>query len=129
MKIIRKVLVKQVITENSKAELTTTFTKEKMQLEQECQQLLFEQRKLQNKPGASKQSIAQRFQKQIKNRQDKMVSIDFKMEQLAILEIGSEVIEREVEALVEVKEGEHWDEIINEKTILIKDNIVIHIEE
>lgn len=129
MKIIRKVLVKQVITENSKSELTTTFTKEKMQLEQECQQLLFEQRKLQNKPGASKQSIAQRFQKQIQNRQEKMVSIDFKMEQLAILEIGSEVIEREVEALVEVKEGAHWDEIINEKTILIKDNIVIHIEE
>src|SRR5690625_4019304 len=88
-----------------------------MRLEQECQQLLFEQRKLENKIGTSKQEIKSRFQREINQRQHRIKSIDFKLEQLEILEIGSEIIEREVEALVEVNEGEHWDEVMNERAI------------
>jgi len=99
-----------------------------MRLEQECQQLLFEQRKLENKIGTSKQEIKSRFQREINQRQHRIKSIDFKLEQLEILEIGSEIIEREVEALVEVNEGEHWDEVMSERAIVIKDNIVIRIE-
>ena len=99
-----------------------------MRLEQECQQLLFEQRKLQNKAGASKQDIAHRFQLEIKSRKDKIMLIDFKIEQLDMLEIGSEIIEKEVEALVEVSEGSHWNEVMGEKAIVIKDDIVIRID-
>lgn len=128
MKIIKKVLIKQIITENSKGKLQANFNQYKMRLEQECQQLLFEQRKLQNKPGVSKQKVAQRFQLEIKKRKEKMGVVDFKMEQLDMLEIGSEIVEKEVEALVEVKEGTHWNEIMEEKAIIIKDDIVIRID-
>ncbi|MFC4557092.1 YlqD family protein [Virgibacillus kekensis] len=129
MQIIKKVLIKQVVTEKSKAKLHKNFSDHKMRLEQECQQLLFEQRKLQNKAGISRQDLSQRFQQEIKNRKEKIKLAEFKIEQLDMLEIGSEITEKEVEALVEVKEGSHWDELMKEAKIVIKDDIVIRIDE
>lgn len=126
---MKKVLIKQVITEKSKEELRENFLGHKMRLEQECQQLLFEQRKLQNKSGVSKQEVYQRFQQEIKNRKEKMKLSDFKLEQLDMLEIGSEITEKEVEALVEVKVGSHWDQIMGETAIIVKDDVVIRIDE
>lgn len=126
---MKKVLVKQVITEKSKEKLRQNFTNHKMRLEQECQQLLFEQRKSQNKSGVSKQEVYQRFQQEIKNRKEKMKLVDFKLEQLDMLEIGSEITEKEVEALVEVKVGSHWDQIMGETAIVISDDVVIRIDE
>lgn len=129
MEIIKKVLIKQIVTENSKAKLKKKFTESQMRLEQECQQLLFEQRKLQNKTGVSKQEITQRFQQEINKRKEKIKMIDFKTEQLDVLENGSEITEREVEALVEVEVGSHWVDMADEKAIVIKDDIVIRIDE
>lgn len=128
MKIIKKVLIKQIITEKSKQKLLHNFETQKMQLEQECQQLQFEQRKLQNKPSLSKQEIETRFQQEIKKRRDKMMLIDFKVEQLDVVEIGSEVIESTVESLVEVSEGMHWTKVMDEQAIIIKDDRVIRID-
>ncbi|AXI09060.1 hypothetical protein CV093_09510 [Oceanobacillus sp. 143] len=128
MKIIKKVLIKQIVTEKSKEKITRKFNEQKMRLEQECQQLLFEKRKLQNKTGVSKQEITQRFQQEIDNRKEKIKLVDFKTEQLDMLEIGSEIIEKEVEALVEVTEGSHWNDIDN-AAIIIKDDVVIRIDE
>ncbi|QKY69011.1 YlqD family protein [Lentibacillus sp. CBA3610] len=129
MQIIKKVLVKQVVTEKSKDKLRKNFTDHKMRLEQECQQLRFEQRKLENKRNMSKQELSQRFQQEIKNRKEKIKLVDFKIEQLDILEIGSEITEKEVEALVEVKEGSHWNEIMEASAIVIKDDVVVRIDE
>ncbi|MFB4167522.1 YlqD family protein [Virgibacillus sp. JSM 102003] len=129
MQIIKKVLIKQVITDKSKAKLHKNFYNHKMRLEQECQQLLFEQRKLQNKTGVSKQELSQRFQQEVKNRKEKIKLLDFKIEQMDMLEIGSEITEKEVESLVEVKVGSHWKEIMEETAIVIEDDIVIRIDE
>ncbi|MFD1038010.1 YlqD family protein [Virgibacillus byunsanensis] len=129
MKIIKKVLIKQIITEKSKQKLHKNFYNHKMRLEQECQQLLFEQRKVQNKTGVSKQELSQRFQQEIKNRKEKIKLIDFKIEQLDMLEIGREIVEKEVEALVEVGLGAHWNEIMDESAIVIEDDVVIRIDE
>lgn len=128
MNIIKKVVIKQVITEKSKAALKDKFMKHKMRLEQECQQLLFEQRKLQNKKSLSKQEFQDRFQQEIKNRKEKIKLVEFKIEQLEMLEIGSEIVESEVEALVEVKVGTHWNEIMEQTAIIIKDGVVVRID-
>ncbi|MEC5422717.1 YlqD family protein [Virgibacillus sp. C22-A2] len=128
MKIMKKVLIKQIVTEKSKEKLRENFHNHKMRLEQECQQLLFEQRKLQNKPGISKQEVTNRFQQEINNRKEKIKLADFKNEQLDMLELGSEITEKEVEALVEVSEGSHWNDIMGERAIVIKDDIVIRID-
>ena len=45
------------------------------------------------------------------------------------LELGSEIIEKEVEALVEVNVGSNWNEIMEEQIIVIKDDIVVRINE
>lgn len=128
MKIIKKVLIKQIITEKSKQKLLHNFKTQKIQLEQECQQLQFEQRKLQNKPSLSKQEIETRFQQEVQKRKDKIMLIDFKVEQLGMVEIGSEMIESTVESLVEVSEGMHWTEVMDEQAIIIKDDVVIRID-
>lgn len=128
MKIIKKVLIKQIVTEQSKQRLRNGFEKQKMQLEQECQQLLFEQRKLSSKSGVSKQDLNFRFQGEIQKRKEEITLIDFKIEQLDMVEIGSEIVESEVEALVEVNEGMHWNGF-NEQAIVIKDGIVVRIDE
>lgn len=129
LKIIKKVQVRQILTNDSKEKLKATFQHNKMQLEQECQQLLFEQRKLQNRTGLSKQDIQTRFQQEIQSRKDKIKLVDFKLEQLDMLEIGSEIVEGEVEALVEVQKGMHWEEMMKEQAIIIKNGIVQRIDE
>ena len=105
-----------------------TFLNTKMRLEQECQQLLFEQRKLQARKGVSKIEVENRFQMEINNRKEKIKEMTFKMEQLEILEVGSEIIEKEVDALVEVSVGMRWNEIMNEKAIVIEDDVVKRID-
>ena len=128
MKIIKRIPVKQIITEKSKEKIKKDLLHQKMLLEQECQQLLFEKKKLEYKAKGSKQDITDRFQQEIKNRKEKIKLADFKIEQLAMMEIGSEIIEKEVEALVEVKEGSHWDDIMDEKAIVIEDGVIIRID-
>lgn len=128
MQIIKRIQIKQIITENSKEELRSKFKQEKNRLDLECQQLLFEKRKLKNRSGTSKQQIHERFNQEIEQRKDKMKLIDFKLEQLELLEIGSEIVEKEVDALVEVKEGSNWNEIIGKQAIVIEDNKVVRID-
>lgn len=120
--------MKQIVTENSKAIIKERFLSQKMRLEQECQQLMFEKRKLQNKAQFSKQAAERKFQQEIDKRREEIKQVDFKLEQLDIIEIGSELIEGEVEALVEVEEGTHWDDIMKNQSIVIQDNVVIRID-
>lgn len=128
MQIIKKVLVKQVITEKSKSKLKSHFEQEKLQLDQECQQLLFEKKKLEKKKGSSRGEIAKRFQQEIDKRKEKMNLLDFKMDQLDTLEIGHEIVLDEVEALVDVEVGSNWDALMKEQAIVIKDGICVRID-
>lgn len=128
MKIIKKVLVKQIVTETSKEHLKANFQKEKMQLEQECQQLLFEQRKLLQRSNLSKESIEKRFAQELEQRKEKISLINFKLKQLELLELGAEIIETEVDALVEVNVGTDWQDQMQQQAIVIEDGIVIRIE-
>jgi|SRR5690625_4465894 len=128
MQIMKRVKIKQVLTEKSKKVLREKFAQDKEQLSIECQQLQFEQRKLKHQLSSSKQEIKNRFQQEIKARKDKIMMIDFKIEQLDMLEIGSEIIEKEVDALVHVQVGDRWDELNKNQTIIIKDNVVVRID-
>lgn len=129
VKIIKKIEVRQIITEASKEKIKNNFHARKMRLEQECQQLLFEKRKLLNKKGVYKQEIERRFEMEINKRKDEIKLIEFKEEQLEILDIGSEIVEGEVEALIDVNVGANWEELMKERAIVIKDDIVVRIDE
>lgn len=128
MEFIHKVPVKQILTENSKEKLTDQFIARKNQLEQECQQLQFEKRKLLNKKGMSETEVKRRFEQEIARRQEKIRMSDYQLDQLDILPLGSEITEGEVDVLVEVEVGANWEELINKKAIIVKDGIVIQIK-
>jgi len=128
MKLIKQILIKQVITENSKKKLESKFKDEKKDLALKCEQLIFEKKKLQKEKKSATHKIEQRFQVEIDNRKRKINQIDFQLEQLHQLPLGSEIVETKMESLVEVKLGMNWSNFQNETAIIIEDDIVIRID-
>jgi len=120
MKILHRVTVKQMITETSKQSLIKEFSSRKKIIEQECDQLYFEYKKVEK---TSKQ-LSTQFLKEIEKRREKIKLVEFQLEQVHTLPIGSEIKEKEVDAIVDISVGDNWDELMKEKTIVIKDGIV-----
>src|SRR5699024_25257 len=137
MKLIKQILIKQVITENSKKKLESKFKDEKKDLDMKCEQLIFEKKKIQKEKINNKNrkkkleskvkdekknlalkceqlifekkklkkekksathKIEQRFQVEIDNRKRKINQIDFQLEQLHQLPLGSEIVETKMES-------------------------------
>lgn len=124
MNILQTVVVKQVLTETSKQILLSKFELEKSQLQKETEQLRFEMRKLEKAKKMTVNSFKNRFENEIHTRLEKIKLLDFKIEQLHMLPLGSELKEKECQAIVEVNVGDAWEGIQTEKTIIIKDGIV-----
>jgi hypothetical protein len=129
MKLLQNVVVKQLLTENSKSMLFDKYHSKKLQLQKECDQLRFELKKLEKNKKYQPLNLLKHFEKEIQNRQEKMKLADFQIEQLHILPVGSEIKEREVQALIDVNEGDNWEEFLTNKTIIIKDGVVAEIRE
>lgn len=128
MKIIQKVVVKQILTETSKQELLHYYQKQRAELENEIEQLRFEQKKTEHKSGGYNQNqIATYFSREINFRGEKVKLADFQINQLEILPLGSEIRERELDALQEVKVGDEWKNVQTNSEIIVKDGIVIEI--
>lgn len=129
MKLLQTVVIKQVLTEQSKDNLFDKYHSKKLQLQKECDQLRFELKKLEKAKKYQPASLMKHFEKEIESRHDKIKLADFQIEQLHILPLGSELKEREVQALVELNEGDSWEEFLTGKTIVIKDGLVAEIRE
>ncbi|MFJ5622139.1 YlqD family protein [Peribacillus loiseleuriae] len=127
MKIIKSVMVNQVLTETSKNQLLEKYKSKRLQLQKESEQLRFELKKLEKTRNFQPASLRTHFEKEVNQRQDKIKLIEFQIEQLEILPIGSELKEREIQGIVSVEIGDNWDEIIHTKTIVIKDGVVSEI--
>lgn len=129
MQIIQNVVVKQVLTEKSKAELLRKYEDARLQLQKEKEQLRFEAKKMEKTKKFHPASVKKHFEKEILNREEKIKLLDFQIEQLQLLPLGSELKEGEVQALVEVDVGDRWEDIVKKKTIVIKDGIVTEIRQ
>ncbi|AGE21662.1 YlqD family protein [Geobacillus sp. G4] len=124
MKLIQTVEVRQIVTERSKQELAAAFLARKQQLERECDQLRFEQKRMEKSGNYPPALVKQYFAKEIDERMEKMKLLEFQLEQLHMLPLGSELKEREVEALVEVNVGDRWEEVTKTRAIIIEDGVV-----
>ena len=124
MQLIQNVVVKQVLTEKSKEQLFEKFQGRSLQLKKESDQLLFELKRLERTKNFSSEALKKKFEKEIQMRKEKISVLDFQMEQLHILPLGSEIQEKEVQALVEIQVGDSWDEKIEQSTIIIEDGII-----
>jgi predicted transcriptional regulator len=126
MKILQSVVVKQVLTEKSKKELLNNFESTLFQLQKECEQLQFEQKRLEKNSKSAVHEIRNHFELEINKRKEKIKMVTFQINQLSLLELGSEVKEKEVQAIIEVQIGDTWNKI-NQSEIVIKDGIVLEI--
>ncbi|PFO05909.1 hypothetical protein COJ85_09525 [Bacillus sp. AFS076308] len=124
MQLIQTVVVKQVLTEKSKEELYEKFQGRMLQLKKESEQLLFEQKRLEKTKNFSSEALKKKFETEIRMRKEKIKLLEFQMEQLHNLPLGSEIHEREVQALVEVNVGDQWDNSVGQSTIIIEDGII-----
>lgn len=71
--------------------------------------------------------MRKQYQREISRRMDKIKIADFQLQQLETLPLGSEMKEKEMNALVDINIGDRWDELVKERTIVIKDGIVVEI--
>ncbi len=129
MKILTTITVKQILTEKSKIELYERFTKRKEELKRELDQLKFEMKRMEKSKKYSSLMLQHYYEKEMNDRHEKIKILDFQLEQLNLLPIGTELKEREVQGLVEVEVGDTWNEVMNGKTIIVKDGIIQEIKE
>lgn len=127
MRILQTISVKQVLTDTSKNQLLDKYIKQQNRLQKEIDQLKFEMKKLEKMKKSHPLTLRSHFEKEINSRSEKIKLLDFKLEQLNILPVGSELKEREVQALVDVEVGSDWEEITKTKTIVITDGKVTEI--
>lgn len=127
MQLIQTVVVKQVLTEESKSKLFERYHLQKLQLQKECDQLLFELKRLEKSKSFSPGALQQQFEKEINARREKEKLLEFQIEQLHMLPLGSELKEKEVQAIVEVNVGDRWDGSFGQPVMIIKDGIIVEI--
>lgn len=127
MHVLQNIVVKQILTKKSKEELLRNYEETKRQLQKECEQLRFELKKLERTKKFQPSVLKKQFDKEIQIRQEKIKLIEFQIEQLHILPLGSELKEKEIQGIVEVNVGDRWEEVVENKTIVIKDGIVTEI--
>lgn len=124
MQLIQTVIVKQILTEQSKQKLLDKYFAGKLQMQKEYEQLQFELKKLEKAKKYQSSALKSHFEKELQKRHDKEKLYEFQIEQLHMLPLGSELKQKEVQALVEVKAGDNWDEVMEQTTIIIKDGII-----
>ena len=129
MKVLQTIIVKQVLTEESKERIHQKYHARKLQLQKECDQLRFELKKLEKSRKFSPETLKKHFEQEIKVHKEKIKLLDFQIEQLHILPLGSEIKETELQGIVEVGVGDHWDDWRSGKTIIVEDGSVAEIRE
>ncbi|MGG1679735.1 YlqD family protein [Neobacillus sp. NRS-1170] len=129
MQIIQTVVVKQILTEKSKEKLFEQYNHQKLQLQKECSQLHFELKRLEKTKTFSPGELKSHFKKEINKRLEKEKLLEFQIEQLHMLPLGSELKEKEVQALIEIKVGDSWNQPLGQPVVIIKDGIIEEIRE
>lgn len=127
MKLLQTVSVMQVLTEKSKSDLQERYHSSKLQIQKEQEQLQFQYKKLEKTRKFQQEELKLSFDREIQSRLQKVKQIEFQLEQLHMLPIGSEIKEQEIQAIVSVDEGDCWSEITQHKTIVVKDDVIIEI--
>lgn len=124
MQLIQTVVVKQILTETSKQKLLEKYFARKLQMQKEYEQLQFELKKLEKTKKFQPSELKKHFEKEIQKRYEKEKLLEFQIEQLHMLPLGSELKEKDVQALIEIKVGDIWDERMGQPTIIIRDGVI-----
>ena len=128
MQVIKRAIVKEVLTKASKEKRLDRLQKEKRRCLHECDQLDFEKRKaIKFHANKNNSKIIKRFEQEIARRKEKAHSLDFQIEQLQRLPIGTEIVETEIDTVQNINVGDDWQQVTAPAVIVIKDGIVVDI--
>ena len=122
--------VKIVVTQDYLIKKHQEIEREIEQLHRELEQIQFQKKKLimeVNKKGLQAiHRVEERIQFEKERREEKLTNLTEQTKQLEKLNLGDEILYRTVEAEIDVKVGDQWDQIQHSQ-IIIKDGIVIEI--
>ncbi|WNS79749.1 YlqD family protein [Domibacillus sp. DTU_2020_1001157_1_SI_ALB_TIR_016] len=125
MHILQTVSVVQVVTESLKQSRMNAYEQQKRRLERETAQLLFEKKKAE-RGGSKRAEAAGRYQMEIDQRHEKLEMVEFQISQLKGLPLGTELKERDIQSIVEVKPGDRFYGKTG-GTIVVKDSVIVEI--
>lgn len=125
MHILQTVSVVQVVTDSLKQNRMNAYEQQKRRLERETAQLLFEKKKAE-RSGSKQAEAAARFQIEIDQRHEKLAVVEFQISQLDQLPLGTELKERDIQSIVDIKTGDHFDGKTG-GTIVVKDGVIVEI--
>ncbi|WML50513.1 YlqD family protein [Neobacillus sp. PS3-34] len=124
MKILQNVVVKQILTEQSRQKLLDKYNDQMLQLQKEYEQLQFEAKRLEKSKRFQPGEIKPQFEKEMSIRREKEKLLEFQISQLHMLPLGSELKEKEVQAIIDVSVGDAWGDPASQPVIVIKDGII-----
>lgn len=131
MKIKIPVPVKLIVTLETKGKLLKDIEKSIEKIKLELEQLQFQHKKLindaQKKGSEAVRIVHDRIGLEHQKRKEKLDILLLQLEQIERLEEGDEILHDTVEAEVEVKIDDSWDNIYNSRAIVIKDGVIIDI--
>lgn len=128
MEVLSTIKVYQILTEKSKKQLCTSFQEKKQQLVKEIDQLKFERKRMEKTKKFPASTVQMYFEKEIEKRADQIKLLEFQLEQLELLPLGSELKEREIHGLVNIEIGDNWNESLLNRKITIQDGIIVDIK-
>ncbi|WP_027414572.1 YlqD family protein [Aneurinibacillus terranovensis] len=129
----RQVKVKVIITDTSRQQIRDEFSTLQKRYALELEQLNFQSKKLlaeaQRRGHEAQELVQQRIRKEQAARKEKISQIEFQLEQLNNLPLGSEILYTTVDSDVEVKVGDPWEALMHGCEIVLFDGVVKEIRE
>ncbi|WP_416150973.1 YlqD family protein [Salipaludibacillus sp. HK11] len=131
MEIIKKVVVKQILTEKSRTKLKEQFLSNQYQISKELKQLEFvlHKKMKENKSANYQSSLKESFNKEVAKRKERLRQSELKLGQMDELELGAELREGTIQMIEQVEEGDNWEEIMKGTEIVIKDGLVYELRQ
>lgn len=122
-----------ILTDTLRSNLENEYDQTIKQVQVELEQLRFQSKKLlqeASKIGPEALRTAQkRLRREETERRERLARAQELKKQLEMLPNGREIVQSRVESEIEVKIGDHWDKIMTEAEIVVKDGIVVEIRE
>ncbi|MGN7310388.1 YlqD family protein [Alkalicoccobacillus gibsonii] len=126
MQFLQTVSIKQVLTEIKKDTLTNELYAEQEQLTREIEQFHFQMHKSIKKTDSTSQEyqLRKRYEQEMNKRIEKKKGIEFRLQQLERLPIGSEITSGQAQAIVELNVGDPWPDTEQPLEVVVKDGII-----
>lgn len=124
MQFLQTVAIKQVFTELKKETLAKGLHEEIEQVQREMDQLHFQLQKAIKGSSSKEFQVRKRYEQEINKRTEKRKSIEFKLQQLQKLEMGTEIADGYAQAIVELKIGDTWPDQGQELEMVVRDGTI-----